>query len=257
MGQVSLLNLHAARKPQTVANITVAESRITAIAAVPVLPSPAAVRINLRHHRNEDEQEEEEEEFTLCLPPQLNVVSASTSSRSSISCSDLSRGSGSFSDSEGGVSGDESCTAAASSLPPRTNGIVKSASTCNGGLPMADSRAPSDVFLEPSSDSLSAGFHRVRSNSAPPGPPLLINQSASTPEDESSEFIEARIWSPLTLRPSTLEEVGVSLGSCDHRMWLGTERGELHIYSSGNNLRSRSNRQTVQLSSAIHCIQYV
>ena len=111
------------------------------------------------------------------------------------------------------------------------------------------------------------GFHRVRSNSAPDLLKVLPRNSPmdvfrgeergatslSPPPPADSKF-----WSPLTLRPPPLDRD--KKGPPESRgtsMWLGTEGGQILVYSPGSSLRSRSNRCTIQLPAAIHCIRYI
>ena len=114
-------------------------------------------------------------------------------------------------------------------------------------------------------------FHRVRSNSAPD---LLNVLAGDSPVDVFRRVEEragtslsppppgdSKFWSPLTLRspPSRdTEEKDASAPPEDpgSSMWLGTEGGQILVYSPGSNLRSRSNRSTIQLPAAVHCIRY-
>ena len=113
------------------------------------------------------------------------------------------------------------------------------------------------------------GFRRVRSNSAPD---LLKAAASLNPSVSPSEAFPmgkeravtslsppasgSKFWSPLTLRPpqsSAKEEEKESVEG--NSMWLGTEGGQILIYSPGSNLRSRSSRTLLQLPSAVHCIR--
>lgn len=113
------------------------------------------------------------------------------------------------------------------------------------------------------------GFRRVRSNSAPD---LLKAAAGLNPAVSPSETFPggkeraatslsppasgSKFWSPLTLRPphsSAKEEEKERVEG--HSMWLGTEGGQILIYSPGSNLRSRSSRTLLQLPSAVHCIR--
>lgn len=113
-------------------------------------------------------------------------------------------------------------------------------------------------------------FSRVRSNSAPPIPDSTLEEEGrprvpspatgqqtlsaqSSITDSSDCSRKMPVWSALTLRPSSLERSGGEEGN--HSMWLGTETGELHVYRVGDNLRYRKNRITLELGSAVHCIQ--
>ena len=108
---------------------------------------------------------------------------------------------------------------------------------------------------------LSTGFSRVRSNSAPPDPerlfttgsngihPSIFGASCQNPTSSAT-----KLWGPLTLRPSSTVGENSSIGN-NCSMWLGTQAGKLYIYSAGNNLRSRSNRRTVEMPGAVHCIR--
>ena len=142
-----------------------------------------------------------------------------------------------------------------------------------GGVPVTtDSRDPAEgiedqVFsfkhqsrsVDPSH--LSAAFCRVRSNSAPPDPDRIltngsngIHPSIFDTSHQNPTTSVTKVWGPLTLRPSSTVGENSSTGSsCS--MWLGTQAGNLFIYSAGNNLRSRSNRRTMEMPAAVHCIR--
>ena len=114
-------------------------------------------------------------------------------------------------------------------------------------------------------------LRRVRSNSAPsfPDPQTIAQEVARNKQPSplvSSTSVQvqgrapkrsestSRLWSPLSLLHSDLDTEG---GGRDHCMWLGTESGQILIYSAGCNLRSRSNRDTVTLPAPVHCIRYM
>ena len=136
-------------------------------------------------------------------------------------------------------------------------------------------RQEADVYpSRDSSPSPPLRLRRVRSNSAPDLEALLepsVRQEEEqlaqptykqTPQPNqevttlSVDRPQTKAWSPLTLRPSNIVEVlpegSSSECSC---MWLGTEGGCIHIYTAGNNLRSRSKRRTLELSTPVHCIR--
>ena len=103
------------------------------------------------------------------------------------------------------------------------------------------------------------GLNRVRSNSAPPYPDTALEDvrvpSPATGQHCTSAHSSGTSRKPcsaLTLRPLSLE--GEEKG-CEYSMWLGTEGGQVYIYQAGDNLRCRSNRRTVDLGSAVHCIR--
>lgn len=113
------------------------------------------------------------------------------------------------------------------------------------------------------------GFHRVCSNSAPD---LLKVISESSPMEEGYRGeggrgatslsppppVDPKFWSPLTLRPPQVQQREGGRGSPTAggvSMWLGTESGTILVYSHGSDLRSRNNRHTLQLHSAVHCIR--
>lgn len=109
-----------------------------------------------------------------------------------------------------------------------------------------------------SSNSLSIqGITRVRSNSAPPYPTM---ETSEVPAPETGQWNfsnltepSQKIWSALTLRPSALEDQAEK--GCGHSMWLGTEGGQILIYSPGDNIRSQSSRRVMEFSSPVHCIR--
>lgn len=108
------------------------------------------------------------------------------------------------------------------------------------------------------------GFHRVCSNSAPD---LLKVVSGPSPSDDLMREeergatslsppppAESKFW-PLCPPPQDedkKEEHGPPEGIS---MWLGTEGGQILVYSPGSSLRSRNNR-TIHLPAAVHCIRY-
>lgn len=121
--------------------------------------------------------------------------------------------------------------------------------------------------LQPATESMptaKSNFHRVRSNSAPSFPdpqtiaqeiakknpsPLINSSGGQGPKRSEST---SRLWSPLSLIQSDLDVEG---GGRDHCMWLGTEGGQILIYSAGSNLRSRSSRDCVELPAPVHCVR--
>lgn len=227
-GQVSLLSLHPSAMPQIAANITLSDSRITCITAVPTPPvtTPSSGYSHL---------------------PDIAINSISSSSSSDhVTLSPAS-----------------SFASDIKSMPSDKDDDML---FIDGELELTGSINASAPF----STSLTVReFARVRSNSAPPIPdPILEDEggrlegrpacvpspatgqqtlSAQSSATDSSDCSQKMpVWSALTLRPSSLD------GNC---MWLGTEAGELHVYRVGDNLRYRSNRVTVQLGSAVLCIQ--
>ncbi len=99
-------------------------------------------------------------------------------------------------------------------------------------------------------DRLLTDLRQLRSNSAPPFPDPSLDLSQAAPFSP----LDIARYSPLTLRSPHVDLEG---SGRDHCMWLGTENGQLFVYSPGDNLRSRSNRQCVQLEAPITCIKYV
>ncbi len=148
--------------------------------------------------------------------------------------------------------------------------------------PFLRGRERAELFQRPSRSSFPIpppGFRRVRSNSAPPDPdrgadlasglrvPAReledISRSPSPPLShptpvKNSLSVDPRTtkaWSPLTLRPSSKLEGGSPSDRGFSCVWLGTEGGQIHVYSAGNNLRSRSKRQTVEMGAPVYCIR--
>ena len=113
------------------------------------------------------------------------------------------------------------------------------------------------------------GFHRVCSNSAPDL--LKVVAADVSPTEEGFRRrgergatslsppppIDPKYWkmrSPPIVEGLTKEESGVEEGR-GSSMWLGTEGGQILVYHPGSNLRSRSNRCTIQLPASVHCIR--
>ena len=92
-----------------------------------------------------------------------------------------------------------------------------------------------------------------------PSPTLCrgaMSKNFSTKSHSSGSNPTAKLWSPLTLRPSnSFNGRGDWEGLADKCMWLGTEGGHIHIYGAGDNLRARSHRRTVELPAPVHCIR--
>ncbi len=152
------------------------------------------------------------------------------------------------------------------------------------GFPFLRGEQRAVLFQRPSRSSFPSppkGFCRVRSNSAPPDPDrgfdpasrlparevMEVSRSPSPPSSpplprptpiKNSLSVDPRMtkaWSPLTLRPSSNLEGGGSADGGYSCMWLGTEGGQIHVYIAGNNLRSRSKRQTIEMGAPVHCIR--
>ncbi len=201
MGQVSIVDLLPSRPSHTLANITVSDSRISCIAAVPTnAHTPPTSEAS--------------------LPPTISIGSFGSSSSLS-SCSDR-----------------------ASNLDDEVSNLEDS---IGGTTDTLDSM--SGQIIQPQ-DRLLIDMKQLRSNSAPPFPPdPSLSQELQEPPFSPPDITR---FSPLTLRApdANLEGYG-----SDHCMWLGTENGQLFVYSAGNNLRSRSNRQCIQLEAPVTSIR--
>lgn len=198
MGQVSIVDLLPSSPSHTLANITVSDSPISCIAAVPTTVHTPPIS-------------------EVSLLPTISVESFGSSSSLS-SCSDR-----------------------VSNLDDEVSNLEES--IC-GTRDTLDSM--SGQIIQPQ-DRLLINIKQIRSNSAPPIPDPSVSQDPPFILPDIARF------SPLTLQApdSNLE------GNCgsDHCMWLGTENGQLFVYSAGDNLRSRSNRQCIQLEAPITSIR--
>lgn len=227
---MSLLNLQQKALPQMVANISVSESRITCISAISAPPTTAPLAAG---------------HTSMSILPDISVNSISSSSSS-----------------------DHVTLSPASSFDIRSMHSDKDDDLMflDGDLELSTSSMTTSI----QNQSLTVdSLVRVRSNSAPPipdpvledkirtripspatGQQTLSAQSSATDSSESSK----KVWPALTLRPSSLE-LGRAREECLHSMWLGTEGGQIHVYRVGDNIRSRSNRKTVEMESAVCCIR--
>ena len=296
-GQVCLLDLQPSTQPHLVTNITISDSKILCIAAVPVSThddTPLAevateiVTRNTSCSTVEKEGEEEVHSTDSSISDTSSEVSHTSVSRTGSSASEykcsreealLAKEGGNSSpllsarqmskhedeeeeEEEDGDDGDifHSVSEPKESLESSlgcVNGITGTANSTGRneqGLVLPFERQSRTV----APTHLPKGvLRRVRSNSAPPDPertltngihPSILNGS----HQKTTSSTVRKIWAPLTLRPGSTATGDVSVG---RSMWLGTEGGNLYVYSTGNNLRSRTNRQTVDLPAAVHCIR--
>ena len=231
---MSLLNIDPSVTPQLVANITVSESPITCITAVQA--PPTATPTTPSHASS--------------LLPDISVVSTSSSS----------------------LSPDHVTLSPTSSfdVPSIPGDKDDDLLFLDSELELSTSSMATPI--QALSNSLTVdGIARVRSNSAPPIPDPSLEEDArrtarvpspatgqQTLSAQSSACSECsrKVWSALTLRPPALGE-GEGEEGVLQSMWLGTEKGQVHVYRVGNNIRSRTNRITVELGSAVHCIRCV
>ncbi len=246
---MSLLDIKLSSCPKLVANITISSSRITCISAIP--QSPPIPPILSPSSQGEGPR-------ILTRTPNISIIStSSSSSTSSFDHMTLSPTLGTVS-----AVKSESCD--------KDDDVM----FIEGDIELTDSLILTTPLATPSLQSSSGsaslsvgGISRVRSNSVPPYldvDQVLESSSMRVPSPATGQHnnnatdtttcndTSRRVWSALTLRPSALE--GVERGSA-HCMWLGTEDGQIHLYGAGDNLRSRSNRRTLELNSAVHCIR--
>ena len=292
-GQVCLLDLQPSTQPHLVTNITISDSKILCIAAVPVSTHDdtflAEVATEIAScSRVEKEGEEEVDSTDSSISDTSSEVSHTSVSRTGSSASEYkcSREETLFTKEEGGSSspllsarqmskhedeeeeedGDDGDIFHSVSEPKES--LESSLGCVNGITGTANSTGQNeqDVVLPFERQSRTVApthlpkgvLRRVRSNSAPPDPertltngihPSILNGSHQKTTTSSTV---RKIWAPLTLRPGSTTTGDVGVG---RSMWLGTEGGNLYVYSTGNNLRSRTNRQTVELPAAVHCIR--
>ena len=321
-GQVCLLDLEHSTQPQLVANITVSQTKILCIAAVPTTEGLSAkdgvVTVTEPLLLAAAEETDSVEKIRGSLSPAASKGNASTVCKIPSEIEEIVLDSPvedaalSSSDSSSELSSQASVSRTPSSASEEVDGsnqrhlrVVRD----NGWTPDGCRSGGEETFLGPNprlivedhdgtenkqgvfsfegefykrpTRSLTRGaFRRVRSNSAPPDPervlqytsdvsshgrtlhspspsshspsPSLPHQTKNTLTVEQLNPRTTKSWSPLTLRPSNCMD-DAEEEECS--MWLGTEGGQLHIYSAGNNLRSRSQRQTVELGAPVHCIR--
>ena len=253
-GQVSLLDLHPSTHPQVVANITVSDSPILCMSAIPT---------QVNQEETEDPTvslETDSREFDDSIGPVISVQSFDSDSTSNASTMSESC--------DGHVTGTRTPSSASDGVEiAHVNGTIaieKEESVPLGYMDPDLNAKTTPTHNKPHPHhTLSLGFQRVRSNSAPSGLSDVNVPERQTSSPVVSQMIKrghqrqdsgTRLFSPLTLRPSDL---GGQEGGCGHCMWLGTQSGQIHVYSAGDNLRSRSNRQTIQLPAAVHFIRFV
>ena len=266
-------------QPQVIANITISDSPILSAAAIPTKFGSNSMRPGARAEETERKTEAAME--TLQLGPTISITSV-TSSESRVS----SNSNGSH-DSHVAISRDSSISSMDDAITILKTESQRGLESGTGTTSLQNGHASNDEGssqrgpdvveeslnamarqkLHPcreSTPTAKTGFHRVRSNSAPsfPDPQTIAHgiakKNTSLVLDTSvgqapkrSESV-SRLWSPLSLVQSNLAVEG---GGQDHCMWLGTEAGQLLIYSAGSNLRSRSSRESVKLPAPIHCIR--
>lgn len=273
-----ILDLQQSTQPQVIANITVSDSVILSAAAIPTKPDSSDMRPLVATAAAQEREEEEEEGAIALLGPTISITSVTSSDSRASSNSCLSRDSHVIMSRTSSMSSvDDSITVLKSEsqlgMENENENTPQNGHVSNGEVPC---RGP-DVVVESlntmskqmkqrgeSPQALKLGFHRVRSNSAPSFPDVqTIAQEAARKSHSPSlssgggrgykrSESTSRLWSPLSLVQSDLDVEG---GGRDHCMWLGTEEGKILIYSAGNNLRSRSTRETLELPAPVHCIR--
>lgn len=279
-------------QPQVVANITVSDSPILSAAAIPTkFGSSVMIAVSAAGHgmakKVEGDSEEMGKERKLeQLGPTISITSVTSSDSRDSSNSTGSHDSHVIVSRTSSVSSVDEVISVLKSesdvgLENRNETVLQNGHTTDEKPPQ--SRGP-DVVEEslnamskkqrqtlgeqPPQQALKSGhgFRRVRSNSAPsfPDPQTiaqevarkhpspLINSASEQGRPPKRSESTSRLWSPLSLLNSDLDTEG---GGCDHCMWLGTESGNILIYSAGSNLRSRSNRETITLPAPVHCIR--
>lgn len=281
-GQVCILDLQQSTqstRPQVVANITVSDSPILCAAAIPTKYGKSVRPLTAAAPSSKIERTEEKVEVSsdkLQLGPTISVTSVTSSeSRSSFNSS------GSH-DSHVPMSRDSSVSSmddAVAILKTEShvgldNGNENLIQNGHGSDEKSLGRGPDVVEetlnamakhkLKESMPMAKSGFRRVRSNSAPSfpdpqtiaqevakkNPSPLVNTSGGRGPKRSEST--SHLSSPLSLIQSDLDVEG---GGRDHCMWLGTEGGQILIYSARSNLRSRSSRECVKLPAPVHCIR--
>ena len=268
-----LLDLQSSTRPHMVANITVSDSKILCISSVPlwdvlednedershsVMESDDLVGIRDIPLDNRDGLEDG-------LHPGMGSKTTQSMPR------DL-RGSlvASFSSDSGSTSRSISRTPSVSSTrsEPRTDTPTLPSNIVGIASDILDTDSTPIRFRGHDNETTVGsgrkrnGFHRVCSNSAPDLLKVVSESSAMEGGFRKREEcgatslsppppVDSKLWSPLTLvEEDKQEDKGTS-------MWLGTEEGQILVYSAGSNLRSRSNRCTIHLPAAVHCIRYV
>lgn len=313
-----LLNLEHSTDPQLVANITVSDTQILCIAAIPYSEEEEEEEMNsLQSETSITASHGEESQPIACQVNEETIVSDVARDllpSSDDTCSDMSsqvsvsRTPSSASEvlAEGKdlaqrfQEEEEERNQEESESPESLDKLLNGSPMDGDGAPripaltlhpaegsMESSRFPfpggkegAELYLRPSRSAFPTppqGFCRVRSNSAPPDPDrggessglklpeqdlTKVSRSPSPPlthpiPPKSSLAVDPRMtkaWSPLTLWSSKLEGGG-PLNEGYRCMWLGTEGGQIHIYTAGNNLRSRSKRQTLEMGSPVHCLR--
>ena len=272
-GQVCLLDLQTSTRPHMVANITVSDSKILCISAVP-----------LRDSADEDSDRP---------PTSLSLVSDSPSANLDVP----------LEDGTGPVVSPELAGKITQSMPRDIRGsLIASFSSDSSSTTPSLSRSPSltSTRSEPRTDDVMVGvsptplpidptpihqmafggreegnsrkkngFHRVCSNSAPDLLKVVAAEGSPTEEEfrkggergatslSPPPPIDSKFWklrSPPIVEGLTKEESGVEEGR-GSSMWLGTEGGQILVYHPGSNLRSRSNRCTIHLPASVNCIR--
>lgn len=290
-GQVCLLDLQASTRPHIVANITVSTSKILCISAVPMEGASdcgdndpgrddgSLASLSLESEVEQSDGQIGNRDFSL------NILSGGLESGQEVPPNDLSnkgtqslpqglRGSlvASFSSDSSSETTTISRTPSMSSTrsEPRTEPTDSKPPSVVGVVSdMLDSvsrtlgfRGHEDTLGGPRKKN---GFHRVCSNSAPDLLKIVSGPSPSEDltrgEDRGATSLsppppaESKFWSlcPPPQNDDRKEEHGPPEGIS---MWLGTEGGQILVYSPGSSLRSRNNRCTLHLPAAVHCIRY-
>ena len=269
-------------RPQVVANITISNSPILCAAAIPTKYGKSVRPLTAAAPSTKIEETEEKAEVfrdKLQLGPTISITSV-TSSESR--CSSNSSGSH---DSHVPMSRDSSVSSMDDAVTilktePHVrldngnesllqNGHASDDKSLRRGPDVVEEtlNAMAKHKLKPAKESMpmaKSGFHRVRSNSAPSfpdpqtiaeeiakkNPSPLINTSGGRGPKRSEST--SHLWSPLSLIHSNLDVEGGGRGHC---MWLGTEGGQILVYTAGSNLRSRSSRECVELPAPVHCVR--
>ena len=298
-GQVCLLDLQPSTQPHLVTNITISDSKILCIAAVPLstrddtplgeVIAEIVTRSTSCTIMKEEGEEEEMDSTDSSISDTSSELSHTSVSRTGSSASEykcsreetlLAKEEGSSSpllsgrlrskhddreEKEEEDGGDEdifhSVSEPIESPESSLDCVNNTTSTTNSSRATRGNEQGVVLPFERQSRTVAPTqlrkevIRRVRSNSAPPDPerPLTSRSHPSALNDShknATSSITRKIWAPLTLRPGSMTDTSVGKS-----MWLGTEAGNLYIYSTGNNLRSRTNRQTVNLPAAVHCIR--
>ncbi|CAI8041530.1 Rho guanine nucleotide exchange factor 17 [Geodia barretti] len=275
-GQVCLLDLETSTRPHMVANITVSDSKILCISAIPVQdsdndrPSTAlslesdglSTNLDVPLEDGSDNLDVPLEDRTVpVVSPEL-VGKVTQSMPRDIRGSLITSFSSDSSSTTPSLSRSPSLTSTRSD--PRTD-------PTDDVIPIDPAPIHQIAFggHEDGSPRKRNGFHRVCSNSAPDL--LKVVAADVSPTEEGFRRrgergatslsppppIDPKYWkmrSPPIVEGLTKEESGVEEGR-GSSMWLGTEGGQILVYHPGSNLRSRSNRCTIQLPASVHCIR--